>query len=102
MAHIRRKFFDVHAAQGSAIAAQALEKIAQIYKIESEIRGKPPDKRKEIRQNKARPLFDDLQIWLAAQQTKISGKTPLAGAIRYALTRMKNLAPYRRSWLFRA
>jgi transposase len=94
MAHIRRKFFDVHKAQGSDIAAQALERIAQLYKIETEIRGKPPDLRQKIRQEKARIIFDDLQIWLAAQQTKISGKTPLAGAIRYALARMKRLTPY--------
>ena len=48
----------------------------------------------KIRQAKAGPIFDDLQTWLAAQLPKISGKTPLAGAIRYALTRMKRLRPY--------
>ncbi|MCP4933502.1 MAG: IS66 family transposase, partial [bacterium] len=46
------------------------------------------------RQEKARPIFDDLEAWLHIQLTKISGKTPLAGAIRYALTRMKRLRPY--------
>ena len=47
-----------------------------------------------IHREKAEPVFDDLQVWLAAQLPKISGKTPLAGAIRYALTRMKRLRPY--------
>lgn len=94
MAHIRRKFFDVHAAQGSAIAAQALERIAGLYAIEKDIRGKPPDLRKDIRQEKSRPLFDDLEHWLGGQLRTISGKTPLAGAIRYALTRMKKLRVY--------
>jgi transposase len=94
MAHIRRKFFDVHKAQGSAIAAQALERIAKLYKIEGEVRGSPPDHRQKIRQDKARTIFDELQIWLTEQLRHISGKTPLAGAIRYGLSRMKNLVPY--------
>jgi hypothetical protein len=47
-----------------------------------------------MRQEKAKPVFDDLEAWLQAQLPKISGKSPLAGAIRYALTRMKRLRPY--------
>lgn len=31
---------------------------------------------------------------MQAQLTRISGKSPLAGAIRYALTRLKKLRPY--------
>ncbi len=94
MAHIRRKFFDIHAAQGSTVAAQALQRIALLYKIEDEVRGKPPDRRRAIRQAKARPLFDDLEVWLQNQLNRISGKSPLAGAIRYALARMKRLRPW--------
>ena len=41
-----------------------------------------------------RPFFDDLEVWLVLQLTTISGKSPLAGAIRYALTRMERLRPY--------
>ena len=43
---------------------------------------------------KAQPILDDLAVWLAEQQTRISGKTPLAAAIRYAITRLKHLRPY--------
>ena len=42
----------------------------------------------------AAPVFDDLEVWLAMQLTTISSKSPLAGAIRYALTRMERLRPY--------
>ena len=94
MAHIRRKFVDVHKAQGSAIAEEAIRRIAQLYAIEKEARGSPPDWRTAIRHAKAKPVFDDLEIWLDAQVPKISGKSPLAGAIRYALTHMKRLKPY--------
>jgi transposase len=94
LAHVRRKFFDVHKAQGSDIAAEALRRIAELYRIEDEARGRPPDERRAIRQSKARPVFDELEVWLHAQLPKISGKSPLAGAIRYGLGRMKKLRPY--------
>ncbi len=94
MAHIRRKFVDVQKAQGSAIAETAIRRIAELYAIEKEIRGSPPDRRAEIRRAKARDIFEDLEAWLEAQLTTIPGKSPLAAAIRYALTRMPRLRPY--------
>ncbi len=89
-----QSFFDIHAAQGSGIAKEALQRIATLYKIEASIRGKPPDQRKFARQEPAAPLIDDLETWLHAQLTQISGKSALAGAIRYGLTRLKRLRPY--------
>ena len=83
----------VHRAQGSAIADEAIARIAQFYSVEEE-RGSPPDRRGEIRQARAEPIFDDLEAWLHLQLPSISGKSPLAVAIRYALTRMKRLRPY--------
>ena len=94
MAHIRRKFVDIHASQGLATAEEAIRRIAELYAIEKEVRGQPPDARVRLRQIRARPIFDDLEAWLGAQLTQISAKTPLAGAIRYGLTRMKRLRPY--------
>ena len=94
MAHVRRKFFDIHASQGSAIAKEALERIAKLYAVEEEARGQPPDRRKAIRQAKAKPVFDDLEAWLRVQLTRISAKSTLASAIRYALARMKRLRCY--------
>lgn len=72
MAHVRRKFFAV----------------------ETEARGQPPDRRAEIREARSAPVSDDLEAWLKAQLTKISGKSPLAAAIRYALSRLPRLRPY--------
>jgi transposase len=94
MAHIRRKFADAHKDQGSAIADEAIRRIAGLYAVEKAARGLPPDKRVEIREAEARPVFDGLEAWLAAQLPSISGKSPLAAAIRYALTRMARLRPY--------
>ena len=54
----------------------------------------PPAERIAIRQENARPIFDDLETWLHAQLPKISGKSPLAKAIRYALSRMSKTRDY--------
>jgi transposase len=94
MAHVRRKFVDAPRAQGSAIADEAIRRIAQLYAIEKEARGSPPDHRVEIRQANAKLIFDDLEVWLHARLPSISGKSPLAAAIRYALTRMARMRPY--------
>jgi len=94
MAHVRRKFVDIHRSQGSPIAEEAIGRIAQLYAVEKEARGSPPDIRVALRKAHAAPVFDDLEAWLAMQLTTISGKSPLAAAIRYALTRMERPRPY--------
>ena len=94
MAHVRRKFVDIFAAQGSSIAEEAIKRIAKLYAVEKEARGKPPEERAALRQAEAKPIFDDLEEWLHAQLPKISGKSPLAKAIRYALGRMPKARPY--------
>ena len=55
MAHVRRKFVDMHRSQGSAIAEEAIRRIAELYAVEKEARGLPPDRRVEIRQAEADP-----------------------------------------------
>lgn len=80
--------------QGSVIAEEAIKRITELYAIEQQARGLPPEDRVQLRQAQARPILDDLEVWLQAQLRKISGKSELAKAIRYALTRVKKLRPY--------
>ena len=94
MAHVRRKFVDIHRSQGSPIAEEAIRRIAQLYAVEAEARGSPPEQRVAIRQARAKSVFEDLETWLTAQLPAISGKSPLATAIRYALVRLPRLRPY--------
>ena len=94
MAHIRRKFVDVLQSESSVVAEEAIRRIAGLYAVEKDARGQPPDERVRLRRARAKPIFDDLEAWLNAQLPKISGKSELAKAIRYALTRMKKLRPY--------
>ena len=86
-AHARRKFFDLHALQASPVALAALSRIGALYKIESGIRGKPPDERARIRRLHTQPLMHELKAWFEQTLTRVSKKSELAVAIRYALTR---------------
>ena len=94
MAHVRRKFVDVFASQGNAIAEEAIRRIAALYAVERYAQAQSPDARVALRQARAKPIFDDLEEWLHAQLPKISGKSPLAQAIRYALGRIPKARPY--------
>ncbi|HYI96226.1 MAG TPA: IS66 family transposase [Bryobacteraceae bacterium] len=86
-AHARRKFFDLEQAHASPIASEALSRIGQLYGIESEIRGRSPDERLQIRQTRTRPLLDQMHRWLQTTSAKLSSKSAVAVAIRYALSR---------------
>jgi transposase len=86
-AHVRRKFFELHQGHQSPLAREALEKIAQLYAIEKEIRGRSPDARREVRQARSRPLLEGLHAWLKETMAKLSRKSELAKAIHYALER---------------
>ncbi|GGF60179.1 hypothetical protein GCM10011402_10230 [Paracoccus acridae] len=80
--------------KSTALLEPLAGRIAQLYADEKEARGSPPDRRAELRRAHAAPVFDELEQWLAAQLTKISGKSPLASAIRYTLARMERTRPY--------
>ena len=94
-AHVRRKFYDIHVATDSPIAHEALHRIGELYDIEKEIRGQPPDYRCRVRQARAGPKLEALKSWFIATQRKLPKKSELAGAIRYALSRWTALVRYR-------
>jgi len=94
-AHVRRKFYDIHVAHASPIAAEALDRIGRLYGIEAEIRGRPPNERAAVRQARAGPELDSLHAWLHTIVAKLSKKSELALAIRYALSRWTALTRYR-------
>ena len=94
MVHVRRKFVDEFERTSAGIAESAIKQIAKLYDVEKQAKGKFPEERVALRQEKAKPIFDDLEVWLQAQLPKISGKTKLAEAIRYALKRMAKARAY--------
>jgi transposase len=86
-AHVRRKFYDLEVAHQSPVATEALERIARLYAIEKEIRGRPPDERREVRNTRSRPLLESLKQWFEETLGKLSRKSDTAMAVRYALGR---------------
>lgn len=93
-AHVRRKFYDLHKAQASPLAAEALKQIGLLYAVEESIRGKPPELRRAERQARAGPVLVALRAWLDATLKQLSQKSALAEAIRYALARWDSLVRY--------
>lgn len=94
LAHIRRKFYDLKEAHQSPIAIEALERIAPLYTIEEEIRGRSPDERQQVRNLRSRPIMNSIRDWLETSLTKLSPKSDTSAAIRYALTLWDALLRY--------
>jgi transposase len=89
--HFRRRFYDLAKGGNAPIATAALDKIGAIYGIETEIRGRSADERRDQRQNRAKPLVDDLKMWLNAQLPKLPRSAETAEAIRYGLNHWEGL-----------
>src|SRR2546421_4645191 len=86
-AHVRRKFFDVHAATASPIAKEALDRIGQLYAVEKAINGSPPDRRRQERQLQSKPIAEALAAWAEQTVRQLSRKSELAHAFRYMRAR---------------
>lgn len=74
------------------MAEEALRRIGELYRIEAEVGGRPAEVRGATRQARSRPLVDALHAWLTAQLGRVSGRSGLAEAIRYALRHWDGLA----------
>ena len=94
MAHARRKFYDLHKANKSELAAQALEYIGQMYQIQRAVKDLPLDKRQAIRDEKVRPIADALHQWLVGHRQKVPDGSGTAIALDYSLKRWKALTRY--------
>lgn len=94
LAHIRRKFFDVHAASGSPVAEEALRRIGQLYAIEEQAADMPPQQRAALREQRAIPILADLHAWLLASQRSVAVGSGTAKAIEHALKRWPALQRY--------
>ncbi|MDO8767469.1 MAG: IS66 family transposase [Burkholderiaceae bacterium] len=93
-AHARRKFYDLHVARPSTLTAEALRRIGELYGIETTIRGKPPDERWRIREQRAKPLLAEFEAWLNETMVRLSTKSDTTAAILYALNRWAALTRY--------
>ncbi len=93
-AHTRRKFYDVVEATGSPVATEALRRIGEIYAVEADVRGQSPALRLAVRLQRSTPIVAAFHAWLEVQLQHISGRSTLAEAVRYALSRWTGLTRF--------
>ena len=93
-AHVRRYFFELHATGQAPLATKAVRRIGLLYAIEQDIRGRPAEERATQRQARAGPILESLCAWLDKTLARVSGRSDLAVAIRYALSRWEALTRY--------
>jgi len=93
-AHFRRKVFDLHERIPTPLTIDILERIGALYAIEAEVRGQPPDVRRQARQERSRPLVDALREVLDAALRRLSPKSDMTRAIAYGTRRWPALCRF--------
>jgi transposase len=93
-AHTRRKFYEVAEATGSPVAVEALRRIGELYAVEARVRRQSSAHRLAERRSFSRPIVQALHTWLQAQLPRVAGRSTLAEAIRYALSRWEGLTRF--------
>ena len=94
MAHARRKFYELHIANKSDLAAHALKSFKALYKIEAEAKNLTAKQRQELRQKQAKPIMQKLHKWMLAQRALVPDGTGTAKALDYSLKRWVALKQY--------
>lgn len=94
LAHARRKYFDLNAAQPNPIAQEALRRIAALYVIEAQSQGMDIPTRTQWRQEHAQPLLQSMHDWLLQTRVTVANGGGTAKAIDYSLKRWVALSRY--------
>lgn len=94
LAHARRKFFDLYAANQSPIAAEALRRIGELYDVERQAQAMDAASRLQLRQNEARPRLEALHAWLRQTRIRVADGGGTAKALDYSIKRWPALIRY--------
>ena len=90
-AHWRRQWFDIAKSPPAPVAAEVLKRIAELYRIEAEIRGEDAEERRAVRQQKSKPLIAALRGWLEKTLRQVPSGSSIAQAIRYGFNQWDGL-----------
>jgi transposase len=94
-AHARRKFYEaVKSQKGAKIAKHALKLIRKLYRIEDDVRGKPPDEIFRVRQEQSKPILEELREWIATNLRKVPPKCPTGKALSYLYNEWSYISRY--------
>jgi transposase len=94
MAHSRRKFDELFKANASPVATQAIQRIAWLYRIEADAKDLTAEQRLKMRQDRSRPLCEELHIWLQLERSRVPEGSGIAKAIDYSLNRWAALTRF--------
>lgn len=94
LAHARRKFDEMARANASPVAAQAIQRIARIYRVESQAREMTAADRLAHRKQFARPLWDELKAWMVRERGRVPDGGGIAAALDYSLKRWTGLGRF--------
>jgi transposase len=92
--HLRRQFYEVFVGGNAPIATEALRRIKLLYDVEAEIRGLSPEVRRAIRQQRSKPIVEELKPWLEASLAKVSKGSKLAEGLGYGLNHWEGLCRF--------
>ena len=93
-AHFRRKIFENHQASPTPLTTDLLERIAGLYRIEDDVRGQPPDIRRQQRQEHSKPQIEALRSVIDDALRRLSPKSSMAKALTYGRKRWDALTRY--------
>jgi transposase len=94
LAHSRRKFDELFKANASEVAAQAIQRIAWLYRIEADARPLSAEHRLLLRQERSKPLWEELHVWLKLERLRVPDGSSIAKAIDYSLNRWNALSQF--------
>jgi transposase len=104
-AHARRKFFELvdvarnprrgqNANPVSPIALEAVRRMDALFAIERDINGRSAGERRAVRQEKSKPLLDEMEAWLRQERGHLSRSSPVIEPINYMLSRWADFSRF--------
>ena len=95
--HARRKFEPIaNATQGNGLAKQAMAFYKRIYRIERHAKNEKmtTTQRYDLRQQRTKPIMDELKQWLDDHYPTVLPKSPLGRAFAYCLKHWDGLCEF--------
>ena len=94
VAHARRYYDELFKANASPLAAEAIQRIAWLYRIEAEARELTGQQRLQMRQERSKPLWEQLHLWLQLERSRVPDGSAIAKAIDYSLNHWVGLGRF--------
>ncbi|MGX4768760.1 IS66 family transposase [Bradyrhizobium guangdongense] len=104
LAHARRGFFELAdiekaAREGkgkpvSPIALEAVRRLDALFEIERAINGRGADERRAVRQERSKPLLDDMHTWLLRERESLSRSAEVLKPMNYMLKRWNDFVRF--------